>query len=233
MMGVMAQTREHLAILQLTGQPTLTVALTGTDRVETARVEGLRRRSRRCWREFRLYWRDPVRRRGDGRSGYRRAARSSPAAFRARFTGSISVFAWRSTGVLLSKKVQGWWSPDGVIRQIDVGDTLWLTGVDKPIRVRGLHAQRDQPVAKAWAGQRIALNIVGDAQKRDLNRGDWLLSLRPPEASERVIVRLQFPRRQWQLAAYPPCRQSYYRPRVAARRRAGGAGSRYAAAAGG
>lgn len=37
--GVMAQTREHLAILQLTGQPTLTVALTKADRVETARVE--------------------------------------------------------------------------------------------------------------------------------------------------------------------------------------------------
>ena len=43
------------------------------------------------------------------------------------------------------------------------------------MRVRGLHAQ-NQPVAKAWAGQRIALNIVGDAQKEDLNRGDWLLS---------------------------------------------------------
>ncbi len=34
----MAQTREHLAILQLTGKPTLTVALTKTDRVAAARV---------------------------------------------------------------------------------------------------------------------------------------------------------------------------------------------------
>ena len=31
--GVMAQTREHLAILQLTGNPQLTVALTKADRV--------------------------------------------------------------------------------------------------------------------------------------------------------------------------------------------------------
>ncbi|WP_261796188.1 GTP-binding protein, partial [Klebsiella pneumoniae] len=37
--GVMAQTREHLAILQLTGQPTLTVALTKADRVEATRIE--------------------------------------------------------------------------------------------------------------------------------------------------------------------------------------------------
>lgn len=36
--GVMAQTREHLAILQLTGQPTLTVALTKADRVDDARL---------------------------------------------------------------------------------------------------------------------------------------------------------------------------------------------------
>ncbi len=38
--GVMAQTREHLAILQLTGKPTLTVALTKTDRVAPAEGGG-------------------------------------------------------------------------------------------------------------------------------------------------------------------------------------------------
>jgi selenocysteine-specific elongation factor len=83
--------------------------------------------------------------------------------------------------------------------EVNVGDTLWLTGVDKPMRVRGLHAQ-NQPVEQAWAGQRIALNIVGDAQKEALNRGDWLLSVQPPEASERVIVELQChtPLTQWQ-----------------------------------
>ena len=37
--GVMAQTREHLAILQLTGKPSLTIALTKADRVEAARIE--------------------------------------------------------------------------------------------------------------------------------------------------------------------------------------------------
>jgi selenocysteine-specific elongation factor len=83
--------------------------------------------------------------------------------------------------------------------EVNVGDTLWLTGVDKPMRVRGLHAQ-NQAVGQAWAGQRIALNIVGDAQKEALNRGDWLLSVQPPEASERVIVELQChtPLTQWQ-----------------------------------
>lgn len=49
--------------------------------------------------------------------------------------------------------------------EVRVGDTLWLTGVNTPMRVRGLHAQ-NQAVEQAHAGQRIALNIVGDAQKR-------------------------------------------------------------------
>jgi selenocysteine-specific translation elongation factor len=40
--GVMAQTREHLAILQLTGNPQLTVALTKADRVDDARVSEVR-----------------------------------------------------------------------------------------------------------------------------------------------------------------------------------------------
>ncbi len=40
--GVMAQTREHLAILQLTGKPSLTVALTKADRVDGARVSEVR-----------------------------------------------------------------------------------------------------------------------------------------------------------------------------------------------
>jgi len=83
--------------------------------------------------------------------------------------------------------------------EVSVGDTLWLTGVNKPMRVRGLHAQ-NQPADRAHAGQRIALNIAGDAEKEQLNRGDWLLADAPPEPSERVIVSLQthIPLTQWQ-----------------------------------
>lgn len=36
--GVMAQTREHLAILRLSGRPALTVALTKADRVDDERI---------------------------------------------------------------------------------------------------------------------------------------------------------------------------------------------------
>ena len=50
--GVMAQTREHLAILQLTGNPTLTVALTKTDRVDAERINEVRREITDVLREY-------------------------------------------------------------------------------------------------------------------------------------------------------------------------------------
>ena len=53
--------------------------------------------------------------------------------------------------------------------------------------LRGLHAQ-NQPVSTAMAGQRIALNISGDAEKADLSRGDWLLSEKP--LALQVAIRL-------------------------------------------
>lgn len=83
--------------------------------------------------------------------------------------------------------------------EVNVGDTLWLTGVNTSVRVRGLHAQ-NQASEHAHAGQRIALNIAGDAGKEQLNRGDWLLSDALPELLTRVIVALEshVPLTQWQ-----------------------------------
>lgn len=107
--GVMAQTREHLAILQLTGKPTLTVALTKADRVETARVEEVKAEVEAALAEFGF----------TGATLFTVAATEglvSPGcaiiscSFPRALTHSISVFAWRSTGRLPSK-ARGWWSP--------------------------------------------------------------------------------------------------------------------------
>lgn len=196
--GVMAQTREHLAILQLTGKPTLTVALTKADRVETARVEEVKAEVEAALAEFGFTGATlftVAATEGLGIAGLRDhllqlSARAHPQ--HQRFRLAIDrAFTVKGAGLVVTGTA--------LSGEVNVGDTLWLTGVDKPMRVRGLHAQ-NQPVAKAWAGQRIALNIVGDAQKEDLNRGDWLLAVPPPEATERVIVELQChtPLSQWQ-----------------------------------
>ncbi|VUS70211.1 MULTISPECIES: selenocysteine-specific translation elongation factor [Klebsiella] len=196
--GVMAQTREHLAILQLTGKPTLTVALTKADRVEAARVEEVRAEIDAVLAEFgftdaTLFATAATQNRGIAELRehlLQLSARAHPQHQRFRLALDRA-FTVKGAGLVVTGTA--------LSGEVNVGDTLWLTGVDKPMRVRGLHAQ-NQSVGQAWAGQRIALNIAGDAQKEELNRGDWLLSAQPPEASERVIVELQChaPLSQWQ-----------------------------------
>lgn len=196
--GVMAQTREHLAILQLTGKPSLTVALTKADRVEAQRVEEVRGDVTAVLAEFgftdaTLFATAATENQGIAELRehlLQLSARAHPQ--HQRFRLAIDrAFTVKGAGLVVTGTA--------LSGEVNVGDTLWLTGVDKPMRVRGLHAQ-NQAVGQAWAGQRIALNIIGDAQKEALNRGDWLLSVRPPEASERVIVELQChtPLTQWQ-----------------------------------
>lgn len=196
--GVMAQTREHLAILQLTGNPALTVALTKADRVDEARIGEVREEVEKTLQEFgypqaTLFVTAAAEMRGidelrahllqlpeRAHPEHQRFRLALDRAFTVKGAGLVV------TGTALSGDVR-------------IGDTLWLTGVNKPMRVRGLHAQ-NQPVEHAHAGQRIALNIAGDAEKEALSRGDWLLSQQPPAPTERAIVALHShtPLTQWQ-----------------------------------
>ncbi|MER2779098.1 selenocysteinyl-tRNA-specific translation elongation factor SelB, partial [Escherichia coli] len=82
---------------------------------------------------------------------------------------------------------------------IALGDTFWLTGADKPVRIRALHAQ-NQPVEQAGAGMRIAINISGDVSKETVSRGDWLLSQAPLYPSHKILVSLTAdePIKHWQ-----------------------------------
>ena len=196
--GVMAQTREHLAILQLTGNPTLTVALTKVDRVDAARIDDVRREILNVLREYGFEQATLFETAATADIGIEAlrdhlrqlAAREHPQ--HQRFRLAIDrAFTVKGAGLVVTGTALS-----GDVR---VGGTLWLTGIGTPMRVRGLHAQ-NQPVERAHGGQRIALNIVGAAEKGDISRGDWLLTEAPPEAVERVIVELHshIPLAQWQ-----------------------------------
>ena len=187
--GVMAQTREHLAILQLTGNPQLTVALTKADRVDEARIDEVRQEvlaalSEYGFKDVALFVTVATEGRGiDALRNHLQQIPSREQASHHRFRLAIDrAFTVKGAGLVVTGTA--------LSGEVNVGDTLWLTGVNKPMRVRGLHAQ-NQPVEQAHAGQRIALNIAGDAEKDQLNRGDWLLADAPPEPSERIIVSLQ------------------------------------------
>ncbi|MDF7679421.1 selenocysteine-specific translation elongation factor [Enterobacteriaceae bacterium ESL0689] len=196
--GVMAQTREHLAILQLTGHPTLTVALTKADRVTCARVSEVRADVEAVLAEFgfsNTAFFVTVATTHRGIDALRHHLQQLPEPIHRqhqRFRLAIDrAFTVKGVGLVVTGTA--------LSGAVNVGDTLWLTGVNKPIRVRGLHAQ-NQPAERACGGQRIALNITGSVTKEALNRGDWLLSVQPPEASQRAIVQLQChrPLTQWQ-----------------------------------
>ena len=196
--GVMAQTREHLAILQLTGNPALTVALTKADRVDDVRINEVREEVEQTLREFgypqaTLFVTAAAEMRGiDALRAHllQLPERAHPEHQRFRLALDRA-FTVKGAGLVVTGTALS-----GDVR---IGDTLWLTGVNKPMRVRGLHAQ-NQPVEHAHAGQRIALNIAGDAEKEALSRGDWLLSQQPPAPTERAIVALHShtPLTQWQ-----------------------------------
>ncbi|GAB1440646.1 hypothetical protein MASR2M36_34310 [Providencia sp.] len=74
--------------------------------------------------------------------------------------------------------------------QISVGESLWVTGAQKHVRVRGIHRQ-NQSSDVAQAGDRVALNLAGDIEKEDITRGDWLLAQQPAFIANRVIVELE------------------------------------------
>jgi len=196
--GVMAQTREHLAILQLTGNPALTVALTKADRVDDTRIAEVREEVEQTLRAFgypqaTLFVTAAAEMRGiDALRAHllQLPERAHPEHQRFRLALDRA-FTVKGAGLVVTGTALS-----GDVR---IGDTLWLTGVNKPMRVRGLHAQ-NQPVEHAHAGQRIALNIAGDAEKEALSRGDWLLTQQPPAPTERAIVALHShtPLTQWQ-----------------------------------
>ncbi len=196
--GVMAQTREHLAILRLSGRPTLTVALTKADRVDEERIEEVRRQlsdelAQQGWHQVPMFVTAALQARGiDALRAHLLALQPNEHALSRRFRLAVDrAFSVKGAGLVVTGTALG--------GQVAVGDSLWLTGADTPVRVRGLHAQNQQ-VEQAQAGQRIALNISGDVSKEQVARGDWLLAQKPLAAAERILVALNTdqPIKHWQ-----------------------------------
>ncbi|MNZ33185.1 Selenocysteine-specific elongation factor [compost metagenome] len=177
--GVMPQTREHLAIVELLGIPRALVALTKTDRatagqIATARAEVEALLAPGPLAGAPIFPLSSVT--GEGVDELRRAlaeaaretrARAEEGGFRLPVDRAFSVSGAGLvvTGTAFSGRVQ-------------VGGELLLGNAGRRVRVRGLHAQ-NRAADSAHAGQRVALNIAGDRLGvDDIHRGDWLLA--PP-----------------------------------------------------
>lgn len=186
--GVMPQTREHLAILQLSGQPALTVAITKCDSVDDARRAGVEQQIRQLtqelgWQQIALFSTSIHSQAGISElSDHLRQLPARTLETGRRFRLAIDrVFNVKGAGVVVTGTALG--------GSVSVGDALWLSGMNKAVRVRGLHAQ-NQPTERAQAGQRIALNLSGGVEKERVTRGDWLLSDAPAQPYDRLLVAL-------------------------------------------
>jgi len=189
--GVMPQTREHLAIMELLGIARGAVALSKIDRVGQERVRqvqtevqtvlaGTQLRAAPIFPLNALAMDDP------GTVSLRQylhevamnvPLRQDQNLFRLPIDRVFTLAGHGTTvtGTVFSGK-------------IGAGDTVTLMPANKPARVRSIHTQ-NRAADLARAGQRCALNIVG-IEKSAITRGDWLADPGVLAATTRMDVRL-------------------------------------------
>jgi len=190
--GVMPQTREHLAILDLLGVTRGAIALTKIDCVDTARI--------------------------DAAQGEIEALLES-SALRGSPIFGINAQQPDSAGVKLLRNhlhqtaaAAAQHDPDGLFRlaidrvftlaghgtvvtgtvhagRVRVGDTLTVMPENIAARVRAIHAQ-NRAAEEGRAGQRCAINLAG-IDKSEIARGDWLADARAFVPTTHVDVRLR------------------------------------------
>lgn len=189
--GVMPQTREHLAIIELLGIPQALVAISKCDRVEASRLLEVQHEVEALlapgpYAGARQFVLSSVT--GEGVEVLRQALveartqvlrRGSQGGFRLAIDRA---FAVSGAGVVVTGTA--------LAGQVSAGDTLLLGKAGKAVRVRGLHAQ-NQAALVAEAGQRVALNISAERLAvEQVHRGDWLVPEWLHAPSSRIDIEL-------------------------------------------
>ncbi|TLY61674.1 MAG: selenocysteine-specific translation elongation factor [Gammaproteobacteria bacterium] len=201
--GVMPQTREHLAVLELLGVARGAVALTKIDRVSATRLHEVQVEVTRLLAPTALggapmFMINATAAQDPGTDSLRRYLHA--AAMGRDVTGTCAVaccspagnadgllrlavdrvFTLAGLGTLVTGTVFS-----GCVR---TGDTVAVMPANKPSRVRSIHTQNRASEA-GHAGQRCALNLVG-IDRDEVARGDWVADQRALVPTTRVDVRL-------------------------------------------
>ena len=180
--GVMPQTSEHLAILQLLNLEHLIVVLTKQDKVDSARIEAVKEEVNQLLSHN--HRNSPIHvvsaQTGLGIAELNQAIKQlaktqidelSRASEQASFRMAIDrVFTVKGAGVVVTGTV--------ISGQVSQGESLYVSGQSKAVKVRTLHSQ-GRVSEHAYACQRVALNVTGTNQHRGIQRGDWLTALAP------------------------------------------------------
>ncbi|MDR5762867.1 selenocysteine-specific translation elongation factor [Caballeronia sp. LZ035] len=192
--GVMPQTREHLAILELLGVTRGAVAVTKGDRVDAARrrevhadIDALLARS--PLHAAPRFDTDATREHDAGVAALAAHLHEAAAHERTRRDDGLfrlavdRVFTLAGKGTIATGTV--------FAGRVTTGDVLALAprGTSgEAVRVRSIHAQ-NRATQTGRAGERCALNLAG-TEKDALGRGDWIVDARLARACERLDVEL-------------------------------------------
>ncbi len=194
--GVMPQTREHLAILELLGVTRGVVALTKADRVEPARLETVRAEVAALLaptplRDAPVFALNATAHEDPGtvtlkdylwdvatRTGSPDQASATTDLFR---LAVDRVFTLAGHGTVVTGTVFS--------GQVGPGDALTVMPRGTITRVRSIHTQ-NRPAQRGCAGERCALNLTG-TKKSDVRRGDWLADPRALVPTTRIDARLR------------------------------------------
>jgi len=173
--GPMPQTREHLELLDLLGLTRGAVALTKCDTVDAARGAAARGEVAELLAGTALAA-APVfplaATTGEGVPALRAHLEADAAQQRARSaTGRFRLaidraFTLAGVGTVVTGTAHA--------GKVGAGETATITPPGLKARVRGLHVQ-DRPAESGQAGERIALALAGDFEKKDIERGMWLV----------------------------------------------------------
>ena len=216
--GVMPQTLEHLAIIDLLGISRGIVALTKVDLVSSERREEVTQEIRDALRETTLASAEIVPVSvvsGENVDALRNvlfdAAKQSQSAAAGRFRLAVDrCFTLPGIGTVVTGTV--------LSGAVMTGDHVFVSPSGLAARVRSVHAQ-NKPVQCGIAGERCALNLAGDGiSKNAISRGDVVLDpvLHAPSARIDAELRL-LPSEEKPITQWMPARLHHGATEVAAR----------------
>jgi selenocysteine-specific elongation factor len=191
--GIMPQTREHVAILDLLGVARGVVALTKSDMVSPARRVEVTAALQALLAPTALAGNGIVETSTVTDAGIETlrdmllsAAKNTPARTEKDRLFRLAIdrcFTLRGVGTVVTGTA--------LSGQITVGDTVMVSPPGLAARVRSIHAQ-NQPAERGIVGQRCALNLAGDSIAKDaIARGDMVIDPTLHAPTARIDVRLR------------------------------------------